>query len=793
MKKIKPSFKDNSNTVELKLIESLYTDKVQTNKDWTYLLQLAIYLVKNFEKNHDVIDVEFAYYIFLKYAARTKDYRPLFDFSTNFGFYPVSVKLYDLMNNNSFSASYAVEVIEEEYKTAEYVQTFEQKKAETKIEELDEERTDVSFIAPTSFGKSESIINLIKRNTSKNILIIEPSRALLAQTASKIHENFPEKKVIVHEEMYNNEENYVAVMTQERAIRLVTKHNNLNIKILCIDEAHNLLDKEPRNLLLSVLIKILKDIYSPKCYYFSPVIVDSNSLRVDINQLIKEVRISFNLKEPELFEFRKDKSIHQYNRFLNKHYTVGKKDSFEKYIIDVSKDKNFVFLSTPSKIEQFSIYFSQYLTNQNESDSLNNLINVLEKHVNEKFYLCNLLKKGILYLHAKIPDIIKEYLIYKYEKIPEIKYLVANTVILEGMNLPIDTLFILSDYKLDEKKLINLIGRVNRLNYIFSETSFNCTRLLPSVHFVDTKKWNHKIHKMEKLVEELATANPTDKIENPILTDFDASTEKGKQALKNAQDMTDSFLNNDETDELKAFKKAFYKYGLNKCYKNTTKQFFKDLYDKIKENENYDDDVILSKLSEIFILPFTRYIKDLEFLRLQNYKTIEFYEDYYIRYTSLLLSEKINFMYRYIKKGPDLFYIGSTYGEIIYGNSQQKVYINKKDKTDEELINIAISKIKIEDDFLSYTLNNFINLMFDYKIISEETYNKYIFGATDEKQIKLYKNGMPSFIVAILKHDGQLNNIEIKDNGECIGNSEYQDFKNTQDDFVQYHLGRYIK
>lgn len=45
MKKIKPSFKDNSNTVELKLIESLYTDKVQTNKDWTYLLQLAIYLV----------------------------------------------------------------------------------------------------------------------------------------------------------------------------------------------------------------------------------------------------------------------------------------------------------------------------------------------------------------------------------------------------------------------------------------------------------------------------------------------------------------------------------------------------------------------------------------------------------------------------------------------------------------------------------------------------------------------------------------------------------------------------
>ena len=110
-----------------------------------------------------------------------------------------------------------------------------------------------------------------------------------------------------------------------------------------------------------------------------------------------------------------------------------------------------------------------------------------------------------------------------------------------------------------------------------------------------------------------------------------------------------------------------------------------------------------------------------------------------------------------------------------------------------ELLNLAIVKLKIEDDFISYSLNNFINLMYEYKIISDEIYNKYIFGSTDEREIQLYKNGMPSFIVAILNHDGQLNNIEIKDNGECSGNSDYQNYKNTKDDFVQYHLERYIK
>ena len=39
--------------------------------------------IKNYEEKHDLLDVEFAYYIFLKYAVKTKDYRPLFDFSTN--------------------------------------------------------------------------------------------------------------------------------------------------------------------------------------------------------------------------------------------------------------------------------------------------------------------------------------------------------------------------------------------------------------------------------------------------------------------------------------------------------------------------------------------------------------------------------------------------------------------------------------------------------------------------------------------------------------------------------------
>lgn len=64
---------------------------------------------------------------------------------------------------------------------------------------------------------------------------------------------------------------------------------------------------------------------------------------------------------------------------------------------------------------------------------------------------------GVIYLHGKLPDIIKEYVESKFKEIPSIKYLVANNVILEGINLPIDSLYICSYFKLTSSKIQNLI------------------------------------------------------------------------------------------------------------------------------------------------------------------------------------------------------------------------------------------------------------------------------------------------------------------------------------------------
>ena len=94
-------------------------------------------------------------------------------------------------------------------------------------------RQDVCFIAPTSSGKSSIISNHIKNNeANKKSLVIVPSKSLLAQTYMEIRKNISDRKIICHDEMYNDEEKFVGVLTQERTMRLLENNKGIMIDYL---------------------------------------------------------------------------------------------------------------------------------------------------------------------------------------------------------------------------------------------------------------------------------------------------------------------------------------------------------------------------------------------------------------------------------------------------------------------------------------------------------------------------------------------------------------------------------
>lgn len=119
-----------------------------------------------------------------------------------------------------------------------------------------------------------------------------------------------------------------------------------------------------------------------------------------------------------------------------------------------------------------------------------------------------------------MPDQIKDYLEYKYKTIKELRYLIANHVILEGINLPIDNLYIMTVNSLNTKQIVNLIGRVNRLNDVFTPDTNNLDKLLPQIHFINTEEYNRKDSNMSNTIEKLRSFDLDDRVENPILVEY---------------------------------------------------------------------------------------------------------------------------------------------------------------------------------------------------------------------------------------------------------------------------------
>uniref|UniRef100_UPI0005036579 DEAD/DEAH box helicase family protein n=1 Tax=Vibrio vulnificus TaxID=672 RepID=UPI0005036579 len=205
------------------------------------------------------------------------------------------------------------------------VETYEQRNSRLQLVNSDEEEN--CYIAPTSFGKSSLITEIVREKSSSKVAIIVPTKSLLIQTYKLIKKHFSNRNIIFNEEMYDGSDSFIAIFTQERALRLL-KDETISFDLLIIDEAHNLFSYDPRSLLLTRLIRRnRKRNRNSINYYLSPLISDSNNLKVEGNQEIFEKKIISNIKEAEIYEYKESGEVRKYNRFLDVFFDSGRSTS----------------------------------------------------------------------------------------------------------------------------------------------------------------------------------------------------------------------------------------------------------------------------------------------------------------------------------------------------------------------------------------------------------------------------------------------------------------------------------
>ena len=457
------------------------------NEKANNLLKYAFYLLTT---KQDELSFNFSYNIIINYCLRTQNFTPLLEFSIIFGYSPILDIIY-----NTYECGHITEV--EKFIGRYYIEdNRHQNKILTNgqkvLYSMIGDECDYSIVAPTSFGKTEMMLESALRSDGDCIIIV-PLVALLNQVKSNLKDMAKvidkKIKIITHQEIKKSDTlKNVYILTQERCFELIKNNSFSNITDLFIDEAHKLLTKSERTYKLSQIILILKKQFNCHVRYYSPVL--NNALSIKIKGLHNsDIHSVDGIRDMKCYnyyfynEHRKYIYIPNTER-LTKDYIIGERyENSNEYILKNSKNKNIVFYNSPKDVEKNALQFSLYLNDEIEIDTKN-----LEDFIGNDYYVFDTLKKGVVYIHGQMPDLIKDYLLNMYRKNEKIKYLFTNSSILEGVNTPSDNLFI-CDYKVGKnvmsyKDFINLRGRINRINEVVKHK--NLERLLCDIHFIVT-------------------------------------------------------------------------------------------------------------------------------------------------------------------------------------------------------------------------------------------------------------------------------------------------------------------
>lgn len=345
-----------------------------------------------------------------------------------------------------------------------------------------------SYSAPTSLGKSYIMRTFIREQIAKgkqcNFAIIVPTKALINETTEKLTEVLgPELK----EKNYRivtsagamaleEEHNFIFAMTPERLLYLLILMKDIPIEYLFIDEAHKISKKDGRSAFYYKVVDMLSQRSAPPHIIFASPNIPNPEVYL---QLIPDVANRENYKiatkfspvnqEKFLIDF-KCFELHYYNEATQK---LTKYCSFpeDKGLLDFVHElgegaRSIVYSNSKDNVVEYALQYATQLQPLHDSD-LDVLAQDIRQDVHGDYYLADIVEKGVAYHMGYLPSTIRARIESLY-KDGKIHTLFCTSTLLEGVNLPVDNLFITSHKNGGDMSPVdfrNLMGRVGRIEF----------------------------------------------------------------------------------------------------------------------------------------------------------------------------------------------------------------------------------------------------------------------------------------------------------------------------------------
>lgn len=651
------------------------------------------------------------------------------------------------------------------------VHFFESKKEDT-----------VSVIAPTSYGKSELILSAVKEYAGRKICVLTSTKALLVQTKKRIQQISKGifSKVVVHPEMYNpNDTSCLAVLTQERLLRIFKKDPSLSFDCIIVDEAHEILEENSRSRTLANVIIIAQKRNPDVAFKFlTPFLTDSKNLKARYTTYdIEGFKVTEYIKTEKyyLYDLRNHTGLKLYDQFLNRYLPLSENRNlgFEEDVVKAySAGKNIIYLNKPTDIEKFALALADVLPEM-DSEMIQTACDNISNYLQPQYNLLACLRKGIIYHHGSVPDAIRIYIEDLYKKDDSVKYVITSSTLLSGVNLPAERMFILDNKRgrsnLSHDSFKNLVGRVCRFSEIFNDETGNLQRLEPQIYLVFGKYFAQNAN-CESFLRNVAKVeqNYKDAVDNVLLSEAKITT-MNEEELRHASE----FIENYENGVVEDYQERYTSTVSGKaCIMNgiTELDIFAHeaaIQQQVNgyQSENLkisDSNTLLETIYELFI----QYLPDngAESLkRLENQEARNFYSMMFEwRVENKSYAEMINLFVGYwqqlYKKDKNVIVYVGKWGDVKRSGSNVARYtkIFGKDRT--QLINLAIVRIKEEQDFIDNTLIKYVEVLYDLELIEDNFYARIKYGTDDERAICLIKNGLSlsSAVLLIKKYNSYL-------------------------------------
>ena len=779
-----------------------------SKKQYEILLAIAICFT-----NADDINVQqLGYRIVVEYCNQTNDYIPLYEIAVNKGLYPVSKfieKHYIDDSKRNFFTEWN-DAFTEQYVSGEVCRSEEQNSL---VHFFDSRKDDtVSIIAPTSYGKSELILSAVKEYAGRKICILTSTKALLIQTKKRIQQIskgiFP--KIVVHPEMYNpNDSSCLAVLTQERLLRIFKKDPMLSFDCIIVDEAHEILEDDSRSRTLANVIIVAQKRNPEVAFKFlTPFLDDSTNLKTryttyDIESF--KVREYIKTEKYYLYDLRNHTGLKLYDQFLNEYLPISDDRGlgFEEDVVKAySAGKNIIYLNKPTDIEKFALALADVLP-EVDSELIQNACDNISEYLQPQYNLLTCLRRGIIYHHGSVPDVIRIYIEDLYKKEDAVKYVITSSTLLSGVNLPAERMFILDNKRgksnLSHDSFKNLVGRVCRFSEIFNDETGKLHRLEPQIYLVFGNFFAQNAN-CESFLRKVAKVgqNYKDTVDNVLLSEAKITADN-EEKIRHASE----FIENYENGVVENYQERYTSTVSGKaCIMNGITEF--DVFahevtiqQQVDEYQSRnlkisDSNTLLEAINELFIqhLPDngTESLKRLENKEARNFYSMMFEWRVKNKSYTEMISLFVGYWHKLYEKNRNVMVYVGKWGDIKRPGSNVTRYTKFVGKNRTQVVNLAIVRIKEEQDFIDNTLIKYVEVLHDIDLIEDGFYSQIKYGTDDERVICLIKNGLSlSSAMLLMKKYGDHLQIDVPASTVVYGENLIAEMMKAEENQIQIY------